>query len=64
MRRFPLDVTQEGAAQGIQHAKKQFMLVGFYELFSLDEIRNKVRVYNREWVALHISPNTQHCSVY
>ena len=26
----------------------------FYELFSLDEITNKGRVYSREWVALHV----------
>ena len=34
----------------------------FYELFSLDEITNKVRVYSREWVALHVTRACRTCA--
>ena len=31
-----------------------YVVAEFYELFSFDEITNKVRVYSPEWVALHV----------
>lgn len=64
MREFPSHVTQEGAVHTVNTTCKEaiYVVAEFYELFSLDEITNKVRVYSPEWVALHVSRACRTCA--